>query len=194
MTQLTKNCDEKQMFLSLVFSHFPYWLSCRDEMYQNDPHWKRNIKRRWRLNKSIFFFYNFSLLCYAFHFHRSFVFAILFLSFYSGIKSLIAAKCVRKKQKSISIDQYHTDIFFFFSLWLSISAFEEVRIIERVLSKSFITVVSDQTPRKLNVLDIKRGTELHTYKYATDITAVRISRSVRKEYCIFLLFEKVNSF
>ena len=117
-----------------------------------------------------------------------------FLSFYSGIKSLIAAKYVRKKKKSIFVDQYHTDIFFFFSLIRSISAFEEVCIVERVLSKSFITIVSDQAPRKLNVLDIKRGTELHTYKYSTNIMAVRISRSVRKEYWILLLFGNVNSF
>ena len=52
--------------------------------------------------------------------HIFFATFFFLLSFYSGIKSLIAAKCVRKKQKSISINQLHIHVRSF-SLIINIS-------------------------------------------------------------------------
>jgi autophagy-related protein 18 len=57
------------------------------------------------------------------------------------------------------------------------SAYEDIRIIERLFSSSLLAIVSNQAPSRLRICHFQRGTEICTYSYSSIIQAVKLNRS-----------------
>ncbi|KAG9343715.1 hypothetical protein JZ751_013093 [Albula glossodonta] len=52
----------------------------------------------------------------------------------------------------------------------------DVYIVERLFSSSLVVVVSQATPRRMNVYHFKKGTEICNYSYSNNILSVRLNR------------------
>ena len=56
----------------------------------------------------------------------------------------------------------------------------DVCIVERLFSSSLVVVVSRTKPRQMNVYHFKKGTEICSYGYSSNVLSVRLNRQVRR--------------
>ncbi|XP_054945788.1 WD repeat domain phosphoinositide-interacting protein 1-like [Physeter macrocephalus] len=55
----------------------------------------------------------------------------------------------------------------------------DVCIVERLFSSSLVVVVSHAKPRQMNVYHFKKGTEICSYSYSSNVLSIRLNRQVR---------------
>lgn len=55
----------------------------------------------------------------------------------------------------------------------------DVCIVERLFSSSLVVVVSHTKPRQMNVYHFKKGTEICSYSYSSNVLSIRLNRQVR---------------